>query len=166
MTYRILGVAEHELALSLVEPFQSAFLKLVDEVNLELADVDRVAVRIESCRRDYATQAALYAKGRRLTSNGWKVIDRAAVETNAPPGRSAHEYGEAGHPVLHDPMTGLWLHDSHPRWLWLAEKVEAHGLVSGARFKHSDGTAFFDASHVESPDWRVRAKARGYRGLE
>lgn len=165
MPQRILSVEESELMLTLVEPFQARFIGLVDAVNLGLADVPDVAVRVESCRRYTADQAKQWAKGRVFEGGKWRVVNEGAVVTYAKPGESAHEYGEAGHPVLHDPATGRWLPDAHPRWHWLGALVVQHGLRWGGTFKRPTGKPFFDAAHVESLDWRRRAAALGWRGL-
>lgn len=166
MTQRIFGVAEHEGCMTLVDPFRTAFVALADRVNLELAGVAEVALRLESFYRDPAEQAELWARGRTQGPGGrWSVTDRRAVVTHAPPGRSPHEYGEAAHLVLFDPVSKRWLPDAHPRWRWLGDHVEAAGLVWGGRFRHPDGSAFFDAAHVESVDWQRRARALGWRGL-
>lgn len=172
MPQRILSLAEHELILTLVEPFQSEFIKLADAVNLGLADVEGVAVRVESCRRypdkrdaSGRTQAELWAIGRQWDGKRWRVVDEAAVQTYAKPGESAHEYAEAGHLVLHDPATGAWLPAAHPRWHWLGALVLQHGHVWGGNFKTPKGRPFFDAAHVESRNWRRRAAQLGWRGL-
>lgn len=162
---RIFSVEEHEAALSLVEPFQRALIACADAVNAGLADVEGVAVRIESCYRDPGEQARLWALGREQLGGRWSIVDRAKVVTHAPPGRSAHEYGEAAHLVLYDPATNAWLDDSHPRWRWLGRLVDEHGLEWGGTFRTPDGKPFYDAAHVESLTWRSRARALGWRGL-
>lgn len=176
MPSRIFGVEENLVLLSLVESFREPFTKLADVVNQLCSADDEVCVRIEDGWRDSKRQLANYSKGRKLIQGEWHITDGAAVVTDAKPGQSAHEYGEACHLVLHFLDDGRWLRGMEhglkpdPRWeRYLGIEAERLGLVWGGRFKvRRSGlmVPFFDAAHVESKDWRDRASMLGWRGLQ
>lgn len=94
---------------------------------------------ISDARRTMAQQAAIYAQGR--TKPG-KVV------SNAPPGRSAHNFGLA---VDLWPMKGNdfdW-RASNDLFKIMADIAVSLGLTAGFYFK-----TIHDAPHVEMPRWK------------
>jgi peptidoglycan LD-endopeptidase CwlK len=100
-------------------------------------------VLITCTLRSNAEQAALWAKGR--TAPGSRVTD-------APPGRSAHNFGLA--------IDIVPLVDGKPDWngadpVW--DQVGALGQAAGLTWLGAPGSPFPEKPHLEHPDWRALA---------
>ncbi|MBB5379195.1 hypothetical protein HNQ07_004710 [Deinococcus metalli] len=99
-------------------------------------------------------QAALYAKGRTVPGpNASKARPLGDIVTNAKPGESNHEDGDAVDISWMDPKTGKVLPGTDPRaqaaWKALGAQAPKFGLRWGGTFKTADGKPFVDMYHFE-----------------
>ncbi|WP_412030200.1 M15 family metallopeptidase [Deinococcus yunweiensis] len=99
-------------------------------------------------------QAALYAKGRTVPGpNATKARPLGDIVTNAKPGESNHEDGDAVDISWMDPRTGKVLPGTDPRalaaWKALGAQAPRYGLRWGGTFKSADGKPLVDMYHFE-----------------
>lgn len=83
--------------------------------------------------RDFASQDALYAKGRTVMP-----IGPGHIVTNAKGGQSAHNYGAGTDWTWFDGETLVWLTKEDPRWQEYHDAITAVGLRPGAEFGDVD----------------------------
>lgn len=97
---------------------------------------EQITLIVTAGLRSWATQQALYEKGRVQQSDGfWIVNNRAAIVTNAPGGYSQHNFGLAVD-VAPESISGVidW-NASHPQWQRIADVGTSLGLDSGAHWQ-------------------------------
>lgn len=115
------------------------FRPLVDQF-LDACAAKEIDLLVTCTLRSNDEQAALYAQGR--TAPGKRV-------TNAPPGKSAHNYGLALDVV---PMVNGkpdW-DGSHPVW----QTIGDIGIECGLQWAGSPGFPFHELAHFQHPKWR------------
>lgn len=122
-----------------IRPQVDAFLAACEAAGLD--------VLVTCTLRSNDEQAALYAKGRTVAP-----IGRRWVVTDAPAGKSAHNYGLAIDIV---PMIG-----GKPDWqgadpVW--QQVGKLGVAAGLEWAGTPGFPFPEEPHMQHPNWRVLA---------
>jgi len=124
-----------------IDTLELDFRAIVDVVIAETELTTSRKWGVVQARRTMAEQEKIYAQGR--TAPG-------EIVSNAPPGSSAHNYGEA---VDLCPMKGTEFDWKAPDDLFhiMADIAEKHGLVAGYYFK-----SITDKPHIESATWRER----------
>lgn len=122
-----------------IRPQVDAFL-----ASCAAADVD---VLVTCTLRSNEEQAALYAIGR--TAPGEHVTD-------APPGRSAHNYGLAIDVV---PIVNGKLDWNRKDPIW--QKVGEIGVAAGLQWAGTPGFPFPELPHFQHPTWRALAGLSG-----
>lgn len=104
-------------------------------------------VRVTHTLRTHDEQENLYRKGREQTENGYIVVDKKAVVTNARPGESAHNFAAAFDICVQGPVP---YPNDDKLWQAYGEVGERLGLTWGGRWK-----GIVDRPHFERPDWRT-----------
>lgn len=122
-----------------VRPLVDAFLDAC-----AAAEID---VLVTCTLRSNAEQAALYARGRTAAPLGHQY-----VVTDAPPGRSAHNYGLA--------IDVVPIVDGKPDWngadpIW--HRLGELGQEAGLEWAGEPGFPFPEMPHFQHPTWRVLA---------
>lgn len=151
---------------SVVEELRNRAKAAARRLNEELDGFEGIVLRVEDGFRAHAAQDKLYRIGREEIAPGVfsriKGMDGRFVPrvTDAPPGKSAHQYRRAIHAVLIREKKG-WLEPGHPLWRLSRDIAVSEGLVSGFDFKN-----IFDPAHWELAGWQTIAKARGWKGFE
>jgi len=128
------------------------------EINAAMPENARL--RVTQAYRSAARQDALWAKGR--TAPGPRV-------TNAPGGRSMHNYGLAFDIVLLRNAGGTWAADWNvgPEWRRAADFLKRHGWAWGGDWKSFPDPPHFEKTHGRT--WQALQKLpkeRDANGLE
>lgn len=125
-----------------IDTLDPEFQVKVELLLQQLPAVTGVKWVVTDARRTMAEQQHLFDLGRTLPG---KVV------TKAKPGSSAHNYGLAVDLCPIDPKDGdLWWDAPDAKWRAMADHAHTFGLVAGYYFK-----SFFDAPHIEDPNWRL-----------
>lgn len=98
-------------------------------------------ITIVSGRRTMDEQQALYDKGRNTSGS---------IVTNAKPGESAHNFGQAIDFAFVNPITGAASWDESAPWAAVAEIGKSLGMEWGG-----DWATFRDRPHLETTTWKV-----------
>jgi peptidoglycan LD-endopeptidase CwlK len=98
-------------------------------------------ITLTSGRRTMDEQQALYNQGRTAPGN---------IVTNAKPGESPHNYGQAIDFGFVNPVTGTLSWDNNAPWAAVAQIGKGLGLVWGG-----DWSSLKDLPHLETTTWQL-----------
>lgn len=117
-------------------------------------------------RTDEAVQASLYAKGREFVAGVWRVVNPAAVVTNAATLLDTPHGRGMGLDYWAVDERGRALPDAHPQWNRIAEAVAWANAEAVTRGLARPGSKLFtwggawakltDKPHVQLTEWRSR----------
>ena len=132
---------------ALVEDLEPVARSLCRQFLASVEELMLPPIRVTHTRREFDEQLHLYAKGRKLESGIWVVVDKRAIVTKAKPGESAHNFGAAFDICVVGP-------DPYPNdaalWEAYGTAGERLGLAWGGRWK-----GIVDRPHFERPDWKT-----------
>lgn len=164
-------------------PLSSTSLKRLEEIHPSLAERAKIVslqfesafpgytAQISQALRDWNYQAALYAQGRQTTEqvnalraplNLAPITDAQNKKvTDAPPGKSNHNYGFAVDWDIQDQNGILDWNSKDPRWQKLISLADPNGLRSGQCWGDKPHMELYEVPEVPTDDMAYTLQNHG-----